>query len=243
MKLSKKLIASVLMAVMLLTSSTCVFAKGSRTDDVILAGAQAAYYLIEQAIEKTEDYIKLLEKAPEIPGMIDQVNAAKDKMEKFADLLADFIEKQEDGEAKTSAENVAKAIEGKEFVTPFFDLIPVGDVEKNSNGNYEVTMNVPAFTDKTTGVQVIHYSDERMLWEVIEPTSVDVKAKNVTVEFKDLSPVAIIADKGTTTAADSQPQGTSPKTEDGSSAWMMWMGAAFVLLAAGSVVVYRRKKC
>ena len=116
-------------------------------------------------------------------------------------------------------------------------------MEKNSNGNYEVTMNVPAFTDKTTGVQVIHYSDERMLWEVIEPTSVDVKAKNVTVEFKDLSPVAIIADKGTTTATDSQPQGTSPKTEEGSSVWMMWMGAAFVLLAAGSVVVYRRKKC
>lgn len=243
MKFSKRLIASVLVVVMLLTSSTDVLAKRSRTDEVTVIGAQIAYYVINYAIEKTEDYLKLLEKVPGVTHIIDQVNAAKDKMETFAELLAEYIADLEDGEAKTSAEEVAKVIKGKEFITPFFDLIPVGNVKKNSNNNYEVTMNVPAFTKKTTGVMILHYSDERMLWEAIEPLNVNLKKKTVTVEFKDLSPVAIIADKGTAVSTDNQSQGTSPKTQEASSDWKMWLGAAVVLLSAGTAMIYRKKKC
>lgn len=243
MKFSKKLIASVLVMVMLVTTSTDVLAERSYTTNVTVIAEQIAEYIIDYAIEKTEDYLKLLEEVPEVVEIIDQVNAAKDKMKTFAELLAEYIEKLEDGEAKTSAEEVAEAIKGKEFITPFFDLIPVGDVKKNSNNNYEVTMNVPALTEDTTGVLILHYSDERMLWEVIEPLNVDLEKKTITVEFKDLSPVAIIADKGTAASTDNQSQGTSPKTQETSSDWKMWLGTAVVLLSAGTVMVCRKKKC
>lgn len=41
---------------------------------------------------------------------------------------------------------------------------------------------------------MLHYSMERTVWEIIDPTEVDEEAKTLTAEFEDLSPIAIISD-------------------------------------------------
>lgn len=244
MKMHKKVIAGMLTAAMVMTSVVGVFAAGSRTKYVALVGDSAAYYQVDHAIEETEDYKKIKQENPEVIDIIDETNKAEEKMKTYDELLAAYIETLPEGAAKESAKKVLEEIKGKDFVTPFFDLIPVGDVKKNANNKYEVTLSVPAFTENTTDIRVLHYSDVRKLWEIIEPLKVDLKAKTITVEFEDLSPVAIIAKAGTFINIDDlEAQGTSPKTVEGSSVWMLWMGAAFVLLAAGSTVVYRKSSC
>lgn len=245
MKMLKRVLAGVMTAALVLTSAVGVFAAGSRTKNVTVVGDDAAYYKVDQAIQSTDAYKALKTSAPEITDIIDEVNSGRKDMDGFAEWLADYLKGLTDDKAKESAQKVLDSIKGMEFATDIFDLIPVGDVKKNANGNYEVTLNVPSLTKRSTDVKALHYSDKRHLWEVIDPKNVDLDKKTVTVEFEDLSPVAIIAKQGTveTTVNGSQTQGTSPKTEGVSSVWMMWIGAAFVLAATGSAVVYRKKNC
>ena len=66
----------------------------------------------------------------------------------------------------------------------------------------------------------------------------DYDSKEITIEFEDLSPVAVIG-KVNDAAADNT-VGTSPKT-GAVSGWMIWMGAAIVLITAGAVT-YRRSR-
>lgn len=231
MKMIKKVLAGAMAAVMAMSFSVGVSAAGSRTGNVTVTDDSA--YTVEANIQNTDAYKALQESAPEVVDMIDKVNNGTYDMENFiAELSEDSAE-------------VAKALEGKDFVTGFFDLIATDNAKKNANGKYEVTLSVPGLTAQTTGVMVLHYSTERNLWEIIKPTAVNLDAKTITVEFEDLSPVGIVADKGTLTSstADSQAQGTSPKTEGMNSVWMMWFGAALVLAAAGSVVVLRKRNC
>ena len=73
--------------------------------------------------------------------------------------------------AETIAEEypeVSEQLADKEFLTGFFDLVPEDGVELNADGKYEVTLSVPALTENTAEVQVLHYSTVRGLWEVIE---------------------------------------------------------------------------
>ena len=62
--------------------------------------------------------------------------------------------------------------------------------------------------------------------------------KLISAEFEDLSPVAVIANTGA--AASDGAEGTSPQTGMASN-WMVWLGAAVVLAAAG-VVTYRKAR-
>ena len=243
MKRYKKVIAGVLTAAMVFTSAIGVFAEGSRSKFVGLVGDSIAYYQVDQAIEETEDYKNIKKSDPETIDIIDKTNASEEMMATYEQLLTDYIAKLPDGPAKESAKKVLEQIKNKDFVTPFFDLIPVGDVKKNANNKYEPTLSVPVLTENTTDNLIIHYSDVRNLWEILTPKSVDLKAKTITVEFEDLSPVAIIAKVGTFNKnTDTQPQGTSPKTAEGSNGWVMWIGAAFVLIAAGSSLIYKKRE-
>ena len=145
-------------------------------------------------------------------------------------------------EAKALTEEAIKTIreENLDFVTPFVELETVGDVQKNENGMYEPTIKVSALTKEMKNIRIRHFSSERKCYEIITPKNVDYDNKTITFEVKDLSPIAILADKETIT--ESATNGTSPKTEGTNSAWMMLMGAAFVMIAAGCVVVYSKKK-
>ncbi len=100
-------------------------------------------------------------------------------------------------EAKEAAEKILTEMEEKEldFVTPFFDLDLEKDaeVEKNEDGNYDVTLSVPLLTDSLEDVNLLHYSTVRHLWEIIEPDEVDTEKQTLKAEFMDFSPIAIVA--------------------------------------------------
>lgn len=242
MKMRKRVLAVVMTAALTIGSAVGVMADGSRSKDVTLSGDDSGRYVLSQKIEETEAYKTLKAEEPETVGLIDEVNAGIKTMTDFAEELKTLAESLTDETAKAALEEVVKLLESKDFTTGFFDLIPQGTVEKNENGKYEVTLSVPALTDKTTEVAVLHYSTVRKVWEVIEPKVVDKENKTITAEFEDLSPVAVIAKEGTFDSTEGSAQGTSPKTE-GISDWMMWAGAAVLFLMAGSVLLLRRKDC
>ena len=72
--------------------------------------------------------------------MIDEVNAGTKTMKAFAEELTAMADETTDETSKAALEEVVKAVESRDFVTGFFDLVPEGDVEKNENGKYEVTL-------------------------------------------------------------------------------------------------------
>ncbi|MBS6180960.1 MAG: hypothetical protein KH921_09260 [Erysipelotrichaceae bacterium] len=240
MKMRKRMLVSLLAGVLTLGSAVSVWAAGSRTSDVTVAGD--GKFTVSSKIEETADYTTLKAEAPEVVALIDTVNAGTKDMKTFAEDLKGLLETTTDEAAKASLEKVVATLEGKDFVTGFFDLSAASDAEKNENGKYEVTLSLPALTDNTTDVEILHYSVARKLWETVEPTEVDKKAKTITAEFEDFSPVAIVAKEGSFAAdVTEQSKGTSPKTE-GVSVWMMWTAAA-VLLVTGATVVYKKRNC
>lgn len=199
MKVTKKILAGLLAASMVVSSAT-VWAAGSRTNNVTLPEESAGKYVVADDIKETPSYKALAEKAPEVVSLIDEVNAgtadATSFVESMKEVLADETLSEE---AKASVENVISVMEAKnlDFVTGFFDLDLEEDaeVEKNENGNYDVTLAVPSMTDTMTDINLLHYSTVRELWEVIEvdAENVDVENKTIKAEFIDFSPVAIIA--------------------------------------------------
>ena len=88
-------------------------------------------------------------------------------------------------------------------------------------------------------VKLLHYSTVRNVWEVITPSDVNYESKQITAEFEDLSPVAVIATKSGAGDSATSGSGTSPQTGVGSD-WGIYVSAAVVLL--GAAVVLGRKK-
>lgn len=169
---------------------------------------------------------------------------------------------------KESAKQVLAQIEGKkQAVTAFFDLDKTGDnVHKTADGKYQVTLKVPALTNQTTGVVVLHFSTVRQEFELITPSNVDLQNQEITVEFQDLSPVMVLVDSGTADSVSNVSAGTtqtasgttsgsttSGSTTSGSSStvspktgvdsqWMLFAGGATALAAGGAgVLAYRRR--
>lgn len=193
MKLGKKFMVCTLAAVMTLGSAIGVYAAENSSPTKEITTTQAGV-TAESKIEETESFKAIQENAPVVAEMILQVNEGTMEMDAFIEKLNEMTEEIGDETAKATLEKAIKDLEGKIFVTAFVDISVDADVEKNEEGKYEVTLNVPSLTSKTTNVMVLHYSTERSVWEVIEPADVDVDAKTVTAEFEDLSPVAVIAD-------------------------------------------------
>lgn len=191
MKLRKCLMVCALAAVMTAGSVSVASAAGSRTMDVTV---QAEGISVAAKIEESEAYKQLKESAPEVVSILDKVNDGTMEMK---DVTAEFTKMAEgltDETAKAALEEVITKLENKDFVTGFVDLTADATAEKNENGKYEVTIDVPSMTDEATGYAVLHYSIERSVWELIEPSETDAEAKTITAEFEDLSPVAVVAD-------------------------------------------------
>lgn len=241
MKLTKKLLAGVMTAAMLLTSSIGVFAAPS-TQNVQSADENYVTNKDGNSITETAAFSKLKEEEPEVAAMIEKAANGEISAEEMAGEMEAWLENADvSEESKAITQQAIKTIkeEKLDFVTPFVELETNGDVPKNENGMYEPTVKVSGLTKEMKKVKVLHFSTERSCYEVIEPKNVDYDNKTITFEVEDLSPIAILADKTTITTTSN---GTSPKTEGVNSTWMMLMGAAFVLIAAGSVVVYSKKK-
>lgn len=223
--MKKRFFGTLLAAALVVTQVVSVFAAGSRTTDVTLVGESAGYYEVSEGTAETFSYLH--ESEPQVEAKILAVNAGKETLQSIAEL----------------APELAKELEGKSLITKFFDLEPINGGIRTEDGKYKVTLSVPALTEALTNVRLLHYSTERNLWEIVTPTDVNYKNKQITAEFIDLSPVAVIADvdESRTEGNDTTGSGTSPKTGV-SSDWGMYMGAAVLLLGTAVVVMRKTKK-
>lgn len=160
----------------------------------------------------------------------------------LAQLVADMKELlKAEGAAglKMTEEQVdalAADLGSRTFVTKFFDLEPVNRGIKDDNGDYLVTLSVPAISTAMTEVAFLHFSTDRAAWEVVEASDVDYTNKEITASFKDLSPVAVIAKVDT--SADNA-IGTSPQTGRFPVS-VLWI--VRVILGATGVIVLRKRK-
>lgn len=110
----------------------------------------------------------------------------------FADLkkeVQNVINDIKNGKTTSLPKDVQTALGEKKAVCDIFDLEPEKGQKKDEDGYYAVELTVDNLSKKYTKVVVLHYSEARELWEVIEPTKVD--GDKITVKFADLSPVII----------------------------------------------------
>ena len=75
------------------------------------------------------------------------------------------------------------ALEAEEGVT----------VEKNANGKYDVTIQIPILKDTLKDVNILYYNKELKIWEIIEPAAVDFEKQTIEFEVEDFSLLAVLA--------------------------------------------------
>lgn len=207
--MKKKIFGTILAAALVVSQAMTVFAVGSRVAEAAPAGDSAGKY--ETTAITADSFQDLAEAAPDVKSLIDEINAGTEAIQAVAE----------------QAPELEEVLSDKEMLTPIFDLQPVDGGIQTEDGKYLVTLSVPTLTDEMTDVLLLHYSTARSVWETITPSDVDYASKEITAEFEDLSPVAVIAKTNGAAAADTQ-TGTSPKTGVVSD-WMGWLGAAVVL--------------
>lgn len=219
--MKKRFFGTLLAAALVVTQVVSVFAAGSKTTQATPAGESVGKY--EMTEGTAENFSEVKEQA--VLDKILAVNNGTATLESIAE----------------QAEAIKDELTGKVLVTKFFDLVPINGGVKTEDGKYKVTFTVPNLTEALQDVKVLHYSTQRAVWEVITPDNVNYSTKEITAQFEDLSPVAIIGkNTGAGTATDST-TGTSPKTGVASD-WILYAGASVVLLGAAVVVLGRNRK-
>ena len=225
----KKKIMGVILAATLIVSQAVTAFAGSKTSEVVLPNDFAAYYTVTEGTREA-----FAEAEAVSPQTVDAIIEVNNGSMTLAQLVADMKEllKAEQVDA------LAADLGSRTFVTKFFDLEPVNGGIKDDNGDYLVTLSVPAISTAMTEVAFLHFSTDRAAWEVVEASDVDYTNKEITASFKDLSPVAVIAKVDT--SADNA-IGTSPQTGRFPVS-VLWIGAAVILGATGVIVLRKRKE-
>ena len=219
--MKKRLFGTLLAAALVVTQVVSVFAAGSKTTQATPSGESVGKYEITEGT--AENFSEVKEQA--VLDKILAVNNGTATLESIAE----------------QAEAIKDELTGKVLVTKFFDLVPINGGVKTEDGKYKVTFTVPNLTEALQDVKVLHYSTQRAVWEVITPDNVNYSTKEITAQFEDLSPVAVIGkNTGAGTSTDST-TGTSPKTGVASD-WILYAGASVVLLGAAVVVLGRNRK-
>ena len=224
--MKKRLFGTILAAALMVSQAVTAVAAGSVSGQVALPDEYAGAYEITEATP--ESFADVEAAAPEVYEQIMAVNEGTTDLQTMIEELAP---------------DLASEVEGKEMVTPFFDLRPINGGIQLEDGRYRVMLSVPILTQFMRDVRLLHYSIARGVWEIITPENVDYTNRRIEAIFDDFSPVAVIANVDESAAAETvtgSASGTSPKTgmTDG---WMAWAGAAVVLAAAG-VLTYRKAR-
>ena len=243
----KRILGTILAAALVVTSAVSVFAAGSRTTQVTLVGESAASYQVSEGT--AENFATAQEAAPKVVEKILQVNEGTLTLPTLVQQLKEIVANTTEGQTELNmteeeVDALAQEVEGKSMVTQFFDLIPINGGVQTEDGKYIATISVPSLTEAMTNVKILHFSTERLVWEIIDPTEVNYTNKQITAEFQDLSPVAVIADIDESKAAGTDTTGTGVAPKTGvDSTWGVYAAGAVVLLgAAGAMFVIGRKR-
>ena len=196
MKKTNKILAGILGAVVLMSPAT-TWAGPSITDKVVVVEDSVGKYIVTDKIEEDEVFTTLETEDKEMADLIKEVNEGTKDMKAFTEKLSAVLETVTDEEAKVALEKTIKEIEEKnlDFLTGFMALEAEEGVtvEKNANGKYDVTIQIPILKDTLKDVNILYYNKELKIWEIIEPAAVDFEKQTIEFEVEDFSLLAVLA--------------------------------------------------
>ena len=196
MKKTNKILAGILGAVVLMSPAT-TWAGPSITDKVVVVEDSVGKYIVTDKIEEDEVFTTLETEDKEMADLIKEVNEGTKDMKAFTEKLSAVLETVTDEEAKAALEKTIKEIEEKnlDFLTGFMALEAEEGVtvEKNANGKYDVTIQIPILKDTLKDVNILYYNKELKIWEIIEPAAVVFEKQTIEFEVEDFSLLAVLA--------------------------------------------------
>lgn len=196
MKKTNKILAGILGAVVLMSPAT-TWAGPSITDKVVTVEDSVGKYTVTDKVEESEVFTTLETEDKEMADLVKEVNEGTKDAKAFTEKLSAALETVTDENAKAAIENTIKEIEEKnlDFLTGFMALEAEEGVtvEKNANGKYDVTIQIPILKDTLKDVNILYYNKELKSWEIIEPTAVDFEKQTIEFEVEDFSLLAVLA--------------------------------------------------
>ncbi len=196
MRKTKKILAGILTAAMLMSPATA-WAGPSITDKVVVVEDSVGKYIVTDKVEESEVFKAIETENKEMTDLVKEVNEGKKDIKAFTEKLTAQLETITDEKEKEAVEKVIKAVEEKklEFLTGFMSLEKEteAEVEKNENGKYEVTVHVPILVKDLKDVVILYYNKELKCWELIEPTEVDFEKQTIKFEVEDFSLISVLA--------------------------------------------------
>lgn len=196
MRKTKKILAGILTAAMLMSPATA-WAGPSITDKVVVVEDSVGKYIVTDKVEESEVFKAIETEDKEMTDLVKEVNEGKKDIKAFTEKLKAQLETITDEKVKEAVEKVIKEVEEKklEFLTGFmsFEKETDAEVEKNENGKYEVTIHVPILVKDLKDVVILYYNKELKCWELIEPTEVDFEKQTIKFEVEDFSLISVLA--------------------------------------------------
>lgn len=196
MRKTKKILAGILTAAMLMSPATA-WAGPSITDKVVVVEDSVGKYIVTDKVEESEVFKTIETEDKEMTDLVKEVNEGKKDIKAFTEKLKAQLETITDEKVKEAVEKVIKEVEEKklEFLTGFmsFEKETDAEVEKNENGKYDVTIHVPILVKDLKDVVILYYNKELKCWELIEPTEVDFEKQTIKFEVEDFSLISVLA--------------------------------------------------
>ncbi len=196
MRKTKKILAGILTAAMLMSPATA-WAGPSITDKVVVVEDSVGKYIVTDKMEESEVFKAIETENKEMTDLVKEVNEGKKDIKAFTEKLTAQLETITDEKEKEAVEKVIKEAEEKklEFLTGFMSLEKEteAEVEKNENGKYDVTVHVPILVKDLKDVVILYYNKELKCWEIIEPTEVDFEKQTIKFEVEDFSLISVLA--------------------------------------------------
>lgn len=147
----KKKIMGVILAAALIASQAVTAFAGSKTSEVVLPDDFAAYYEVTEGTREAFEEAEAV--SPKTVDAIMEVNNGSMTLAQLVANMKELIKTEGAAGLKMTEEQIdalAADLDSRTFVTKFFDLEPVNGGIKDDNGDYLVTVSVPAVSSAMT---------------------------------------------------------------------------------------------